>query len=136
MEKALISGLNYVTGRIIDKNDAVMFDIDDTLLRKDGTIIKEMVYLFQICKSLGYKMVVITARPYSEENVKYTKKQLDLNNITPSMLVFADPQKKTFAKEELKLHFVLSVGDLYTDLGGSDHSIKLPDWNDNNIYIR
>ena len=136
MEKALISGLNYVTGRIVDENDAIMFDIDDTLLRKDGTIIKEMVYLFQICKSLGYKMVVITARPYSEENVKYTKKQLDLNHITPSMLVFADPEKKTLAKEELKLHFVLSVGDLYTDLGGSDHSIKLPDLNDNNIYIR
>jgi hypothetical protein len=81
-------------------------------------------------------MVVITARPFSEENMKYTKKQLDMNNITPSVLVFAEPQQKTFAKEKLNLHFVLSVGDLYTDLGGSEHSIKLPDWNDNNIYIK
>jgi len=136
MEKALLYGLNCVTGRIIDENDAVMFDIDDTLIRRDGTIIKEMVYLFQICKSLRYKMVVITARPPIEENIYNTKNQLHFNGIIPDVLFFADPGRKTMAKEQLKLHFVLSVGDMYTDLRGSDHSIKLPDRHDNNVYTK
>jgi predicted HAD superfamily phosphohydrolase YqeG len=136
MEEALTFGLNCVADRTIQENDAVMFDIDDTLLRTDGSIIKEMVYLFQTCKSLGYKMIVITARPPSEENIDITKKQLHSNGIRPDVLFFADPDRKTTAKEQLKLHFVLSVGDMYTDLGGSDYSIKLPDRRDNNVYTK
>jgi hypothetical protein len=136
MEEALTFGLNCVADRMVNENDAVMFDIDDTLLRTDGSIIKEMVYLFQTCKTLGYKMIVITARPPVGDNIEYTQNQLRLNGIRPDVLFFADPDRKTTAKEQLKLHFVLSVGDMYTDLGGSDHSIKLPNRHDNNVYTK
>ncbi len=136
MELALTFGLNCVANRTVNPEDAVMFDIDDTLLRTDGTIMKEMAYLFQTCKSLGYKMVVITARPHIDDNIEYTKNQLQMNGLTPDFLIFSEPEKKTIAKEQLKLHFILSVGDMNTDLGGSDHSIKLPNRYDNNVYLK
>jgi predicted HAD superfamily phosphohydrolase YqeG len=136
MELALTFGLKCVSNRTVEAADAVMFDIDDTLLRTDGTIIKEMAYLFQTCKSLGYKMIIITARPHSEDSIEYTRNQLQSNRLIPDFLIFSEPEKKTIAKEQLQLHFILSVGDLYTDLGGSDHSIKLPNRIDNNVYIQ
>ena len=136
MEEALTFGLQCVANRVVDENDAVMFDIDDTLLRTDGSIIKEMVYLFQTCKTLGYKMIIITARPPVGDNIEHTQNQLRLNGIISDILIFTDPEKKTIAKEELKLHFVLSVGDMYTDLGGSEHIIKLPNRHDNNVYTK
>ena len=136
MEKALTFGLSCVSERVVAENDAVMFDIDDTLLKKDETPIPEMIYLFRVCKSLGYKMVIITARPYYEENIINTKNQLIKNGIITDKLVFTDMEKKTKAKELLEYNFVLSVGDQYTDLGGSDHSIKLPSRLDNNVYTK
>ena len=136
MEKALTFGLGCISERVISENDAVMFDIDDTLLKTDGTPIPEMIYLFQTCKSLGYKMVIITARPYYQENIIHTKDQLLKNNIFTDKLVFTDPEKKTKAKTLLEYNFILSVGDQYTDLEGSDHSIKLPSRLDNNVYTR
>ena len=134
MEKALTFGLNCVSERDVSENDAVMFDIDDTLLKTDGTPIPEMIYLFRISKSLGYKMIIITARPYYEENIIHTKDQLLKNSIFADKLIFTDMEKKTKAKELLEYNFVLSVGDMYTDLGSSENWIKLPSRLDNNVY--
>ena len=137
MDQALQFGIQCVTTREVEKGDAVMFDIDDTLIRSaDGTLIKEMIQLFHICQSRGYVMVIITARPHTMENVTETHKQLSINGITQDRLIFAEAWYKTKAKELTGLHYVLSVGDLYTDLGGSDHYIKLPDWNDKNVYTQ
>ncbi len=81
-------------------------------------------------------MIIITARPPDGDNIEYTQDQLRLNGIVADILIFTSPEKKTTAKEELKHHFVLSVGDMYTDLGGSDHIIKLPNRHDNNVYTK
>jgi phosphoglycolate phosphatase-like HAD superfamily hydrolase len=134
MEKALTFGLECISERVVAENDAVMFDIDDTLLKTDGTPIPEMIYLFQVSKSLGYKMVIITARPHFEENVINTKDQLLKNSIFADKLVFTEMEKKTKAKEILEYNFVLSVGDMHTDLGSSENWIKLPSMFDKNVY--
>ena len=130
-------GLSCVSERIVKPRDAVMFDIDDTLIRSvDGTPIKEMVQLFHVCQTRGYVMVIITARPHTPENVKKTHDELLIHGITHDRLIFAEPSHKKKAKELTGLHYVLSVGDLYTDLDSSEHYIKLPDWNDKNVYVK
>jgi predicted HAD superfamily phosphohydrolase YqeG len=137
MDQALKFGIQCITNREIEKGDAVMFDIDDTLIRSiDGTPINEMIQLFHICQSRGYIMVIITARPHTLKNVTHTHQQLLIHGITQDRLIFAEAWYKTKAKENTGLHYVLSVGDLYTDLDGSDHYIKLPDWNDKNVYTK
>jgi hypothetical protein len=52
----------------------------------------------------------------------------------PDILIFTDAEKKTLAKRKTKLNYVLSVGDMPTDLGGSEKWIKLPSFFDKNIY--
>ena len=136
MDRALEFGIRCVTSRDVQKGDAVTFDIDDTLLRSGGTQIKEMVQLFHVCQTRGYVMVIITARPHTYENVKQTHDQLLINGITYDRLMFAEAKLKTNAKKSTGLHYVLSVGDQYTDLDWSEHYIKLPDWNDKNVYTR
>ena len=46
-------GVQYISGRMIRPNDAVMFDIDDTLIFTDGTPIAEMIELLHIARHLG-----------------------------------------------------------------------------------
>ena len=136
MEHALQFGIQCVTSRNIKPGDAVMFDIDDTLIKYNGMPIKEMIQLFHICQSHGYIMIIMTARPHNLENVKRTQSQLLINGITHDRLIFAEASYKTKAKEVTGLNYVLSVGDQFTDVDGSEHYIKLPDWNDKNIYVR
>ena len=136
MDRALNFGLHVCKDGPKNENDAVMFDIDDTLLTRDGFQIKEMVKLFNICKQKGYVTVIITARPGTDYNAFFTRRELFENNIIPDKLVFAKPEQKTKAKKILGHNFVLSVGDQYTDLGGSNHCIKLPDQHDKNVYVK
>jgi len=136
MKTALEFGIHCLTSRTVSNGDAVMFDIDDTLLKTDGTPIPEMISLFHICESMGYQTVIITARPHGDENVNYTIEQLKMNGITANKLIFSKPEHKTYVKQVLGLHFLLSVGDQYTDLGASRHYIKLPDTHDKNIYTK
>ena len=53
-------GVQYISGRIMAQNDAVMFDIDDTLIFVDGTPNNPMIELLHIARHLGYKIVIIT----------------------------------------------------------------------------
>lgn len=127
-------GVFCITNRTVFETDAVMFDIDETLIHVDGTPIPEMILLLQLCKSLGYTVIIITARPDTEINHRYTKFQLISFGIFPDQVYFVPPNEKIKVKEQTGLHYILSVGDLTTDLGGSDYWIKLPDENDKNIY--
>lgn len=117
-------------------NDAVMFDIDDTLLRPyTEEPIPEMIDLLCKARMLGYNIIVITARPNTRGNVTWTREQLHRLGIVPDELFFAPAEKKTQLKDALHYNFVLSIGDMTTDLGGSPYWIKLPDATDPN-YIR
>ena len=116
--------MDILGSRNIKENDAVMFDIDDTLIRSaDGTLIVPVVSLLHNARSMGYKIVIITARPYSDYVVEHTVNQLRSNEIPYDALGFAPPEQKGEMKKALKFNFVLSVGDMPTDLTESEYGI-------------
>ncbi len=106
--------------------DAVMFDIDDTLIASDtGKIIQDVYDLYKSVQKKGYKMVIITARPGFHKNVLWTRQQLRDIDITFDELVFTPPLSKSLYKQDSKYTYILSVGDMDTDLTDSKYSIKV-----------
>jgi ribonucleotide monophosphatase NagD (HAD superfamily) len=115
-------GIRYITGRYINhERDAVMFDIDDTLIYLTGTPIDEMIELLEEAKILGYKIVIITARPELKRVMEYTVNELHQIGIEYDELYFIDAHKKGDLKKEIGYNFILSVGDNWTDLTESQH---------------
>lgn len=103
--------------------DAVMFDIDDTLIRqRDGTPIEQMVELLYKCHMVGYRIVIITARPYKGK--QWTIKQLGTLGIYYDELYFCPPRMKSIIKKRLGYNFILSAGDQPTDLTDSQNYIN------------
>lgn len=143
MNNAKHMAVHMLTRRHVDKNrDVVMFDIDDTLLRPwTSEPIHEMIELHHAARLLGYRIIIMTARPETDWNVVNTAKQLRSHGIVPTELLFVPASKKSDVKRELghKYNFVLSVGDKLTDLGESMYWLKLPDDNDlqirSNLYV-
>ena len=117
-------GIQYISGRVININDAVMFDIDDTLIYTDGTPIKPMIELLYIARHLGYKIIIITARPGIKTVIDWTINQLGKYNIPSDYLGFTSASTKTLMKNQLPYNFILSVGDLETDLTDSIHRLN------------
>jgi len=112
--------------KTINPKDAVMFDIDDTLINSQtGKIIEDIYELYKNVQKKGYRMVIITARPGFYKNVLWTQKQLKDIDITYDELVFTPPQSKAIYKRESKYNYILSVGDMDTDLTNSKYSIKV-----------
>lgn len=106
--------------------DAVMFDIDDTLINtRTGKIIDDMYELYKNIQKRGYRMIIITARPGFYNNVLWTQDQLKGIGITYDELVFTPPRYKANYKRESKYNYILSVGDMDTDLTDSKYSIKV-----------
>lgn len=107
-------------------NDAVMFYIDDTLIASDtGKIIEDVYDLYKSVQKKGYKMIIITARPGFYENVIWTRNQLRDIDITYDELIFTPPPSKSLYKRESKYNYILSVGDMDTDLTDSKFSVKV-----------
>lgn len=104
-------------------NQAVMFDIDDTLIWTDGTPNTPIIELLHKMKSLGYKIIIITARPGFEMVVNWTRRQLASHGINYDYLGFTSAATKSLMKRMLGYEFVLSVGDMPTD------------WTDSKYYI-
>jgi ribonucleotide monophosphatase NagD (HAD superfamily) len=127
-------GVKCVSQRNVTENDAVMFDIDETLIHVDGTPIKEMISLVQTCKFLGYRIIIITARPDFATNHHYTRMQLIKFGIPYHAVYFAPPEVKTEIKKHSGLRYILSVGDMDTDIGYSENFIKLPNYSDPQVY--
>ena len=120
----------------VKKGDAVMFDIDDTLIRADsGKPMYAIIELLNLSIFLGYTVVIITARPDYVENVTHTEQQLVDLGINYNLLLFCPPQEKTNKKKETGLNYILSVGDQLTDLEGGLYFLKLPDYTDTRYYI-
>jgi len=74
-------------------------------------------------------MVIITARPGFYKNVLWTQDQLKGIGITYDELVFTPPQYKADYKRKSKYNYILSVGDMDTDLTDSKYSIKVSNEN-------
>mgnify|MGYP001461694731 CR=1 FL=1 len=77
--------------------DAVMFDIDDTLIRqRDGSPIQSIVDILDMCRMAGYRIVIITARPSVGRD--WTVRQLGSLGIYYDELYFCHPQMKSLIK--------------------------------------
>jgi predicted HAD superfamily phosphohydrolase YqeG len=124
-------GVHYISNRLIQPNDAVMFDIDDTLIFTDGRPNLPMIELLYTAHLKGYKIIIITARPGSPSNIQFTMNQLRDYNIIYDYLGFTSPQTKIDMKEKLPYNFVLSVGDMPTDLTGSQHWLNISTFSHN-----
>ncbi len=58
-------GVHYITKRDMGPHDAVMFDIDDTLIFTSGRSNTPIIELLNRADKLGYKIVIITDVPYT-----------------------------------------------------------------------
>jgi len=125
MDVLRFHGLQYLRNRVVAHNDAVMFDIDDTLIYTDGRVNRPMLDLLFHAQMMGYHVVIITARPRFENVIEYTQNQLLAVGITWKDLGFCDPEQKGRLKKELGYNFVLSVGDMPTDLTDTQHFLDL-----------
>mgnify|MGYP003705996245 CR=1 FL=1 len=140
---------------ILDKKYSVIFDIDDTLLFTDQSKvlhnkkinnnllpkINQICKIVQLCKTLNFKIIILTARPlssyiWSVNNLNYHKIPFDEiyhNNNWPDINF-----KIQFKKElSLKENIILSVGDQFPDIQGLQDClcIKLPSIQDKNAYF-
>lgn len=132
MEQLKVAGVNYISNRMVERGvDAVMFDIDDTLIFTDGRPNGPIIDLLYIASLKGYKIVVITARAGIPRVVKFTVDQLKEYNIMYDYLGFTSPETKGIMKEKLPYNFVLSVGDMPTDLTASEHWLSISTFSHN-----
>jgi len=125
MDALRAQGMFYLNMYKPGNNSAVMFDIDDTLIRaSDGMVMFPMVDVLLHAKSLGYKVILITARPRLQNVVEYTRDQMGDLGIPYDELGFCNPEDKGRLKMRLGYDFVLSVGDQWTDLTHTRHALN------------
>jgi len=124
LKDAYFCGLSVLQNRVVQPGDAVMFDIDDTLIMMNGSVVHIMVDLLDEAMKLGYFCVIMTARPGTEENVAWTVEQLKDLNIKYSQLIFAPMEHKGDVKVSTGYNYILSVGDMPTDLTHSQYWIN------------
>jgi predicted secreted acid phosphatase len=139
----------------------VIFDIDDTLVFTDHLNIfpnkrfpnnwirgymlfpeiPQIVNIIKLCKQLGFKIIIITARPYESESS--SKKNLELLGIQYDEIYhnknYPDLNFKIQLKQKLSKtnNIILSVGDQWPDIQGLNNclGIKLPSLEDHNAYF-
>ena len=111
--------------RVVGEKDAVMFDIDDTLIFTNGNANVPIIKLLHYTKYLGYKIIIITARPAMKWNVEFTQYQLKQYGIPYDQLVLTPAHNKGNIKRESGLNYVLSVGDMDTDLTDTQYAMKI-----------
>lgn len=126
MENAKQYGINVLRNNTPTTENAVMFDIDDTLIFYNRKPNRPIIELARVAKILGYKIIIITARPNYKENRSITVHELKQFNIPYDLVIYTSHQEKTQIKKKLNNNFILSVGDMWTDLTESKHWIKLP----------
>ena len=125
MEYLRERGEEYITGRYVDRDrDAVMFDIDDTLIFISGEPNVPMISFLQQAKVLGYIIVIITARPNIEPVINGTVQQLRRLGIDFDHIGFVSAEDKGLLKRTSGFNYILSVGDLETDLTDSMHTLN------------
>lgn len=122
---------NILKNRVINKKDAVMFDIDDTLIFTDGTPNIPIINLLHGARTMGYKIVIITARPGLGHVINWTVNQLQEYEIVYDYLGFTSAETKGIMKKQLPYNFILSVGDMPTDLTESVHGLNISNFSHN-----
>jgi len=108
-----------------NSNQAVVFDIDDTLISsKTHQLIIDIFNFYQYCIDYGYNVYIITARAGTIKNMNATIQQLqDLGINNYKRLYFRKPQdmriahSKKMARKHIPHNIILSIGDQPYDIG-------------------
>ena len=108
-----------------NRDQAVVFDIDDTLINSDtGEIMPKVFSLYRYCVMRGYRVYIITARAWTPNAVKYTLDQLRaLGVVGFQSIAFRPPDNwnvakfKMEARKSIPQKVVMSVGDQRWDIG-------------------
>jgi|TARA_B100000497_G_scaffold28771_1_gene33756 ribonucleotide monophosphatase NagD (HAD superfamily) len=124
-------GLWYLSNRKVKHNDAVMFDIDDTLIFTNGRANEPIIDLLHASQKMGYKIIIITARPGMDRVIQWTMRQLKQYGIGYHYLGFTSAPTKHLMKKHLPYNFILSVGDMPTDLTNSKHYLNISNFDHN-----
>ena len=111
--------------------DAVMFDIDDTLIFTDGRPNIPIIRLLHRAGQMGYKIVIITARPGIGRVIQWTIEQLKAYGIGYDYIGFTSAETKHLMKQNLPYKFILSIGDMPTDLTASTHYLNISNFDHN-----
>jgi len=153
-------GKLYINNNLQNSREqqAVMFDIDDTLLyiknnskKNENTVvslIKPIKNLLDYCIKHDLLVIIITAR--DNEYKEYTIKELNKYFINYSSLFLHEgfegetnsdfntfkSKIKQYLFQRYKIKIIMSVGDNYIDIVGnySGYGIKLPNKNDPMLY--
>ena len=124
-------GVHYISNRKVRPMDAVMFDIDDTLIFTSGRPNVPIIHLLHRAGQMGYKIVIITARPGIGHVIRWTIEQLKEYGIGYDYLGFTSAETKHLMKKNLPYNFMLSIGDMPTDLTGSPHYLNISNFDHN-----
>ena len=117
--------VDILKDRAISEKDAVMFDIDDTLIFINGQANLQIINLLKYAMNLGYEIIIITARPANAITMTFTKWQLRKYGIPYHSLIITPAQNKGNIKVKTGLNYILSVGDQPTDLTHTKYAIKI-----------
>ena len=106
-------------------NQAIIFDIDDTLIdSRTHRIIPKVFELYQYCKHRGYNIYIITARPRIPYGIQLTFYQLHTLGINGfKNIAFRPPLEldipgyKLRARKAIQDTVIMSVGDKKWDIG-------------------
>ena len=117
--------MNILQQTQFNPQQAVVFDIDDTLIDSEtGLIMPKTVSLFHYCVDRGYHVYIITARARTYDAVIYTINQLKHLGLTGYKLIaFRPPNEwdipayKLNARKSIPHQVVMSVGDQQWDIG-------------------
>ena len=108
-----------------NRDQAIVFDIDDTLINSDtGEIMSKVFSLYQYCVVKGYYVYIVTARAKTPDAVAFTLHQLRSLGITGfKSIAFRPPDNwdipgfKMEARRSIPQKVIMSVGDQYWDIG-------------------
>lgn len=146
VDRKIWEAYNILTQLPVNKNNVIIFDIDDTLLfPRTGLPIEPVVNFYNTIKQLGIIPIIITARIATKENIEHTQNELKKINITGYKNIFFRPilkydiphyklvSRKAVVEEGYNV--IMSVGDMYWDVGEyGGYSILLrQNWSSNFI---
>lgn len=124
MDRAII---NEIDRSPIHPNSVIVYDIDDTLMTPNGVPIWPILNTYNYAKRKGLTPVLITARPSTDENIVYTRRQLERAGIRGYACIYFRPVErqdvtryKRMARRDLHnrgYHVIASVGDTPWDIG-------------------
>ena len=117
---------DFLKDHQFEKNDVAVFDIDETLIDKQGHPIKPVVDFYHFLKE-RIPIFIITARPDYKLTIEYTQLQLNANGITDyKCLYFRNLSNTNIYKYKLLArknicdkgyNIVISIGDKEWDIG-------------------